>query len=74
MLPVASSLNFGIIHWGIASDWERVFVLQKSAVRILALSYLESCREAFKQLSVLTIPGLYINTAATFVCKHKDFF
>ena len=70
----ASKARYGIEHWGggPAYNMERVLVLQKRAVRILAhLRYGESCREAFKTLKLLTIPSMYILDSVTFVVRNN---
>lgn len=61
--------------WGIATEWHRVFVLQKAAVRVLAsLGYRESCRGKFRELSLLTLPAIYVQESVLFAHKHiRDF-
>ena len=56
-------LRYGIAVWGGAarSHTSRLFVLQKRAIRILAgLKSRQSCRDAFKSLSILTLSSLYL--------------
>lgn len=75
-----SHLTYGLIVWGGATavNLERILLLQKRAIRCLAgLKYQESCREAFKQLKILTVPALYIrevimHTVRTNQTRHKD--
>lgn len=58
-----SHLRYGVAVWGNSSNnnLQRVLVLQKKAVRILAgLGPQETCRGAFKQLRILTTATLYI--------------
>ncbi len=56
-------LSYGVVLWGGCANthFSRIFILQKQAVRILAkLQWGESCRPAFKNLKLLTLPCLYI--------------
>lgn len=58
-----SHLRYGITVWGgtTQSNLNRVLVLQKKAIRVLAnLQPLDSCRNAFKSLEILTVIALYI--------------
>lgn len=66
-----SHLKYGILNWGRSSTVERVFILQKYAIRILAkLGFRDSCRDSFKKLNILTLPGVYILEACTYVHKN----
>lgn len=58
-----SHLRYGITVWGgtTESNLNRVLVLQKKAIRVLAnLQPLDSCRDSFKSLEVLTVIALYV--------------
>ena len=56
-----SNLTYGIIAWGNASGVQRVFKMQKRALRfMLGLSYDTSCKAFFIKHSILTVPSLYI--------------
>lgn len=70
-----SHLRNGIINWGSSGQIQRVFILQKVAIRILAnLGYRESCRNVFQQLEILTVIGTYIYEVCCFVFKNKSIF
>lgn len=56
-----SLMTYGIVFWGTAAGSNRVFILQKRAVRyILGIRQLESCRNRFRELSILTMTGEFI--------------
>jgi hypothetical protein len=66
-------ISYGICIWGGCANHrlERVFRLQKKAVRVISkLKPRESCRNAFRELGVLTLPCLYIFEVAVY-CKYK---
>ena len=56
-----SHLSYGILIWGHATGSQRIFGLQRRAVRTVAgLQFRADCRHAFKNLRILTVPSLYI--------------
>jgi hypothetical protein len=56
-----SLVKYGITYWGNTADSNKVFVLQKKMIRIImGVGPTHSCRELFKQLSILPIPCVYI--------------
>lgn len=60
---VMSHIDYGILAWGgtSAANLSMILGLQKRGIRhILGLNFMESCREHFKELKVLTVPALYI--------------
>lgn len=58
---VESSIRYGILLWGKCATAHRIFRLQRRAIRVLAnLSYRACCRGAFKNLGLMTLPGLYM--------------
>jgi hypothetical protein len=58
---VQSHIDYCIILWGHSGASQRLFRLQRRAIRFIAnLSYREECRNHFKKLKVLTLPSLYI--------------
>jgi hypothetical protein len=73
-----SILTYGLEIWGnAAAEYlkNRVFKLQKKAVRILSnLGAFDSCREAFVELKILPFPALYIFQAVMFVKKYPQYF
>ena len=71
-----SRLAYGCLLWGRARDWHRVFVSQKRIVRLLfGLTFRESCRDYFRQHSILTLPGIYnILKAVMYIKQNIDDF
>lgn len=76
-----SHLRYGLAVWGgtASSNLERVLVQQKRAIRCLAgLNYLDTCRESFKEMKILTVVALYIREVILHVVRtnqnrHIDF-
>lgn len=69
-----SHLRYGLLAWGNSSarNRERILVLQKKAIRILAgLTPLDTCRQAFRELGILTVVSLYICEATCFTIAQK---
>ena len=56
-----SHLKYGVSFWGQSTDWRKIFVLQKKAVRILhgrdrdSSGMLIHCKELFKTFKILTL-------------------
>ena len=68
---------YGIEFWGIAADYliKRVFKLQKQAIRILAgVGPIESCRNLFRPLEILTLPALYLCQILIFLIKKHPHY
>jgi len=66
-------LAYGISLWGGCAKFrlERVFRLQKKAIRILAkLNPRESCHDAFRELELLTLPCLYVLEVSLY-CRFR---
>lgn len=56
-----SRISYGIICWGSSSNSQRIFRIQKRAVRnITGASKYTSCREIFKKLKILPLFCIYI--------------
>lgn len=70
-----SILNYGIMFWGASPEAERIFLLQKRAVRLLSKeAFLAHCRPLFKELRILTLPSQLIFECALYVKKNPDKF
>lgn len=72
---VHSLLQYGNELWGRAADWERVFRMQKRAVRILARVPRDThARPHFKALGILTLPSILIFQIAVYVRENLNSF
>lgn len=70
-----SHLNYGLRLWGNCSSASRVFLWQKKAIRCIAgLKFNESCRDAFKKLSVPTLASMYIYVNLIYMKENEDNF
>lgn len=70
-----SHLRFGIVHWGLSADVNRVFILQKRALRVIhQLPHRQTCRETFREQGILTLPCIYIFEVLLHVFQNKDKF
>ncbi|KAJ2944918.1 hypothetical protein O0L34_g1813 [Tuta absoluta] len=72
---VHSILQYGVELYGCAAEWNRVFVAQKRAIRLLAHIPQDcSARPYFRSLKILTFPSLFILSVATYVRKNLDLY
>jgi hypothetical protein len=65
-------LSYGVVIWGACANYQfqRLFKLQKKAIRIIAkIHFRESCRPAFKKLKLLTLPSIYILETTMFAAS-----
>jgi hypothetical protein len=66
-----SHLTYGILLWGNSTDSNLVFKWQKKALRcVLNLKSNESCKEHFKRLGIITVPGLYVYNCLMYVKEN----
>jgi Reverse transcriptase (RNA-dependent DNA polymerase) len=73
---IQSRLQYGIVLWGASSHANRLFVLQKKAIRCMAgastnpcdtVFYKDSCRPLFKEFNILPLPCLFIYRSILFI-------
>ena len=70
-----SVMSYGLMLWGSAADIETIFILQKRAIRaIYGLRPLDSLRELFKEINILTVASQYIYDNILYVRKNLDLF
>lgn len=66
-------INYAIILWGHASCCDRVFIMQKTAIRLITSSErLAHCRPLFQQLKVLTVYSQYILNCILHLKTHTS--
>jgi len=70
-----SVMSSGIIFWGNLSHSQKIFKLQKRAIRITTGSRnKDSCRTLFKQLGVVPLKSQYIFSSSFISLKNMDHF
>lgn len=61
--------------WGASPEASKVFLKQKKAVRIIGEIHKRgSCRDAFKDFKILTLPAIFIMEAVLFVIDNPGHF
>jgi hypothetical protein len=72
---IHSILSYDIILGGRSSNVNKLFILQKKMVRIIINARIrESCREAFKNMQIITLYSQYIYSLILFTVKNKPLF
>lgn len=70
-----SVMTYGLIFWGNSSHAERVFKLQKRAIRLIkGCDLRESCREHFRDMNILPLRSQYMYSLIMFVINNKEIF
>jgi hypothetical protein len=70
-----STITYGIDMWGLAADRQRIFILQKRVIRIMArVRWDTPARDIFRELKILTVPSLYILEIAKVVRRNLHQF
>lgn len=68
---VESVIRYGIMLWGSSSYSKYVIYAQKSIIRnILSIPRRHSCREAFKELNILTLVGIFIYEHVKYILQN----
>jgi len=68
-------MTYGVIFWGNSMDRNKVFKLQKRAIRLITnSSNRTSCHRLFKELGILPLQSQYILSLALFVVKNMEIF
>jgi hypothetical protein len=72
---IHSILSYGIIFWGRSSNVNKLFILQKKIIRIITSTGVrECCREAFKNIEIMTLYSQYIFSLILFAVNNKHLF
>lgn len=72
---IESIIRYGIASYGNCRDINRIFILQKRALRImLKLKSNESCKGLFRRNKILTVYGIHIQECLLFFFKNKHLF
>jgi hypothetical protein len=70
-----SIMSYGLMFWGNSALAEKVFRMQKRAIRLMmGCRSRVSCRNRFRQLKILPLRAQYIYTLMTWVSKNKEKF
>lgn len=70
-----SIMTYGILVWGNAANSNRIFILQKRAVRyILGLKPRDTCRNAFSHLGIMSFTSAYIFQCLLYLKKNINNF
>lgn len=68
-----SHLSYAVLAWGHSTIRHRLFRLQRRAIRTMAgLEYRDSCRQAFVDMGILTLPCIYIFECVKYVKLHPE--
>lgn len=70
-----SHASYGIIFWGASAQADRIFLLQKRAIRALCqLKVSHSCKQHFKEQNIMTIYAVYIFNCIRYILKNINKF
>lgn len=72
---VYSRLSYGITVWGSSSGALEVFKAQKRIIRcMMSAPPTQSCKPLFRDMEIMTVPGIYIYQLLIFTYKNKHKF
>ena len=70
-----SLLQYGILFWGNSPTSGDIFKIQKRTIRIITnKGRLESCRDLFRNLKILTLSSQYVLSVRTFLVENRHYF
>jgi hypothetical protein len=72
---VHTILSYGIIFWGNCSYANKVFIIQKRIIRVLAnAGPRDSCRIIFRNMKIFTVYSQYIYSLILFTINNRHLF
>lgn len=72
---VQSHIDYGILFWGNDAYAEKIFILQKRAVRIISnVTQRTHCKPLFSKLQILTLPSLYVMSCLMYIKSNEASF
>jgi hypothetical protein len=70
-----SVLSYELIFWGNSTDSNKIFIIQKKIIRIMAgVKSRASCRTLFQKFNILPLASEFIFCLLSFVVEHLDKF
>lgn len=70
-----STMTYGIINWGTSTHVQKIFILQKRAIRALSgIAQHDSCKPWFIKLNIMTLPSAIIYHNLIHVKNNIDKF
>lgn len=68
-----SLITYGILIWGNSVGFDRIFKIQKRAIRTIASVHAtEHCRPLFKNLGIMTLYGIFIYQCVLFIKQNNN--
>lgn len=72
---IHSLISYGTILWGNSLKWEKVFKIQKRAIRTIeGVGRRASCRPLFKKYNIMTLPCIYLYQTLIEIKSHPEKF
>ena len=66
-----SAMSYGLINWGSSTHIQKVFIVQKRAIRAIAdVNQVVSCKSWFIKLNILTLPSAIIYCNLIYIKEH----
>ena len=72
---IHSNIKYGVLFWGNSTDVDRILIVQKRCVRLIANAKRDDhARPIFRNLRILTVIDTYILECALFVKNNMNLF
>jgi hypothetical protein len=70
-----SVMSHGVIFWGNSTDSNRVFIIHKKIIRVMAgVKRRVSCRELFKKFNIFPLASGFLPSLLSFVVDNLEKF